>query len=81
MNELTMTRKTIVVFFESPFRAGNRNIWEYYCSNRSVCACSDLCVRNQICVCVKKSVCLYSDFQVKTNLQIHAKLLNAYTDL
>ncbi len=43
-------------------------VWEYYCSNisvcacfiicvcviRSVCACSDLCVRNQICVCVKK---------------------------
>ena len=33
-------------------------------------------MRISICVCVKKSERLYSDFQVKTNLQMHA---NIYT--
>ncbi len=54
-------------------RAVNITImWEYYCSNRyvcacfiicvcvfrSVCACSDLCVHIQICVCMFRSVCV-----------------------
>ncbi len=39
-----------------------------------VCACFIICVCVIRFVCVKKSVCLYSDLQVKTNQQTHAKI-------
>ena len=50
------------------------------CVFRSVCAYSDLSVCNMICVCVKK-ICLYSDLQVKTNLQVHAKICECLSSL